>query len=90
MPLQIGKVPIVVPRRKDYGEHVNNHQVKFLRAVAKKKATIIVVEEMDKLLNTIENYDQIIGDMKGGINSNNDKFCKGLGEIVDEMFGEKR
>ena len=25
MPLQIGKVPIVVPRQEKFGEHVNNH-----------------------------------------------------------------
>ena len=25
MPLQYGKIPIVVPRQKQYGEHVNNH-----------------------------------------------------------------
>ena len=26
MPLQLGKTPIVVPRQKRYGEHVNDHQ----------------------------------------------------------------
>ena len=33
MPLQIGKIPIVVPRQKKYDEHVNNHQVEFSTAV---------------------------------------------------------
>ena len=27
MPLQIGKIPVVVPRRKEFDEHINNHQV---------------------------------------------------------------
>ena len=26
-PLQIGKIPIVVPRQEKYGEHVNDHQL---------------------------------------------------------------
>ena len=34
MPLQIGKIPIVVPRKKAYNEHVNDHQVSFCKAVA--------------------------------------------------------
>ena len=29
IPLQMGKTPIVVPRQKKYGEHVNDHQLKF-------------------------------------------------------------
>lgn len=29
MPLQVGKTPIVVPRKADFEEHVNDHQVKF-------------------------------------------------------------
>ena len=33
MPLQIGKIPIVVPRQSKFNEHVNDHQVLFARAV---------------------------------------------------------
>ena len=36
MPLQIGKIPIVVPRQVEFNEHVNNHQVEFAKAVEKK------------------------------------------------------
>jgi len=32
-PLTIGKVPIVVPRQKDFNEHVNNHQLEFVKQV---------------------------------------------------------
>lgn len=85
-PLQIGKTPIVVPRKKEYDEHVNNHQVSFAKAVAERMGTIIVVEEMDELIHAIENYNKIVCGMSGGINSNNIKFCKELGGIVDEMF----
>lgn len=31
MPLQIGKTPIVVPRQYKFGEHVNDHQVAFVK-----------------------------------------------------------
>ena len=50
MPLQIGKTPIVVPRRHEFNEHVNNHQVSFTKAVADRMGTIIVVEDIVPLV----------------------------------------
>ena len=47
MPLQIGKIPIVVPRKKIYNEHVNDHQVNFCEDVSKRQGNIIVVEDID-------------------------------------------
>ena len=57
MPLQIGKTPIVVPRQKQFDEHVNNHQVDFSKAVAERMGTIITVVDINDLENTIVNYD---------------------------------
>lgn len=86
MPLQIGKTPIVVPRKKEYDEHVNNHQVSFSRAVEKRMGTIIVVENVDKIGEAIDGYDSMVRNRKIGINSNNKKFCCELSEIIDGMF----
>lgn len=88
MPLQIGKTPIVVPRRHEFNEHVNDHQVSFSKAVAERMGTIIVAENMDKLGEVITSYDQIINGMRGELKSNNAKFCKRLECIVKEMFNE--
>lgn len=60
MPLQIGKIPIVVPRQHQFGEHVNDHQVEFTRNVAERMGTIIPVEDINNLGDTITNYEQII------------------------------
>lgn len=49
MPLQIGKTPIVVPRQRKYGEHINDHQVEFARNVADRMGTIIPVENVETL-----------------------------------------
>ena len=86
MPLQIGKTPIVVPRRHEFNEHVNDHQVSFSKAVAERMGTIIVVDEMDKLGKTITNYDEIIGGMENGLKSNNELFNENLEKIVNKMF----
>ena len=85
MPLQIGKVPIVVPRNHEFDEHVNNHQILFARAVAERQGNIIVVEDVEKLENVLLNYEKIVGKMKSGLESNNDKFCKDFGRIIDEL-----
>ena len=86
MPLQVGKTPIVVPRKYEFNEHVNDHQVTFSKAVAERMGTIYVVEDMEKLGETIKNYDEIIGGMGTGLNSNNAKFNAELRKIVDGMF----
>ena len=40
-PLTIGKIPIVVPRQKDFNEHVNNHQKDFVEQVVARDNSII-------------------------------------------------
>ena len=90
MPLQVGKVPIVVPRQFKFNEHVNDHQVEFSKAVAERQGNIIVVEDINELGNTILNYDDIIKSMPSEMKSNNAEFNKKLQDIVDDMFGGKR
>ena len=90
MPLQIGKIPIVVPRRHEFNEHVNDHQVSFAKAVADRMGTISVVNDIDKLGETIKNYDEIVAGMKNDLKTNNRKFNEELSKIVDEMFEEKK
>ena len=85
MPLQIGKVPIVVPRKHEFDEHVNDHQVDFCRKVAERQGNIIVVEQIDELGDVLNNYDEIVRTMKSGLTSNNEKFCKEFEKIVQEL-----
>lgn len=85
-PLQIGKIPIVVPRKYDYDEHVNNHQVNFSNAVSERMGTIIVVEDVNKLGTTIDTYYELVGELGRGMTSNNVGFCDQFKKIVDKMF----
>lgn len=87
MPLQIGKTPVVVPRKKQFGEHVNDHQVEFTRHVVQRMENIIPVFEIDELKNVIESYDQIISTLKQGAQSNNHRFNERLIEIVESLMG---
>ena len=89
MPLQIGKIPIVVPRQKQYEEHVNDHQVDFCRAVSQRQGNIILAEEMDALEQAILNYDEITAGMTAGQSSNNAKFNEAFSALVEGLFQKK-
>ena len=71
MPLQIGKVPIVVPRQRKFDEHVNDHQVEFARNVAERMGNIILVEDIEDLKSIIENYDSVKYNIDISMKSNN-------------------
>lgn len=89
MPLQIGKIPIVVPRRHEFNEHVNNHQVSFVKTVAEKMGIVIVVDDIAQLGTTITNYETIVAGMRNGLEANNAQFNEKLIKIVGRMFEDK-
>lgn len=86
MPLQMGKIPIVVPRQHQFNEHVNDHQVEFARNVSSRMGNIILVENIEDLGNVITEYNNIISGMKCGLNSNNTKFCNELEKIISSII----
>ena len=88
MPLQVGKVPIVVPREKRFNEHVNDHQVEFCRAVAQRQSNIIILEDVSLLADTISRYEEIVSKMKNGLQSNNARFCEAFEKIVLDLVRE--
>ena len=86
MPLQIGKIPVVVPRQKQYDEHVNDHQLAFAKALAERQGNLLVVEEIRDLENILINYSQIVASLPLDMKSNNAKFNEALRGIVEELF----
>ena len=86
MPLQMGKIPIVVPRQHQFDEHVNDHQVEFARNVAERMGNIILLEDTSNLGEIIVNYEKKVAGMQHGLKMNNDRFNRELSKIVDNMF----
>ncbi len=85
MPLHIGKIPVVVPRKKEYNEHVNDHQTDFCNKFARIQGNIIVVEDVSGLGEVLEGYETIISRMTNNFHSNNEKFCAEFEKIVKEL-----
>lgn len=84
-PLQIGKIPIVIPRQKQFNEHVNNHQVDFCKKVENKMGNIILVENCEDLKKIIANYEIICKQKNMNLQSDNLKFNTKLEVIVEEL-----
>ena len=89
MPLQIGKIPIVVPRQKQYDEHVNDHQLDFCHAVQKRYGNLIVVDDIHQLSDILQRYDEIVKNMDASMLNNNAVFNKKLSICVQELFRKK-
>ncbi len=88
MPLQMGKIPIVVPRQNRYGEHVNDHQVEFVQKISE-SIDIIPVYDIQELGDIIRKYDSIAsGSVE--LKSNNKEFNEKLEKLVEDMFRKKR
>lgn len=85
-PLQLGKIPIVVPRQYKYNEHVNDHQLDFARKVKERQKNIILVEDINELKDIILKYDEEIKKINKKNTSNNKKFCDEFKKIVNELF----
>ena len=86
MPLQIGKIPVVVPRQKQYEEHVNDHQLVFAKALAERQGNLLVVEDIRELKDILLGYSEIIASIPTDMKSNNQKFNEQLAELVADMF----
>lgn len=86
VPLQMGKIPIVVPRQKKFNEHINDHQMEFVRSVSERMKNIIPVFDIKQMRNIIENYGFLENSMKSRIQKNNAVFCSKFEEIVKELL----
>jgi beta-1,4-N-acetylglucosaminyltransferase len=45
--IRLGKVPIVMPRRKKYNEHVNDHQMQLVQALVEQGRVVAALEPED-------------------------------------------
>ena len=86
MPLSINKIPIVVPRQKKYNEHVNNHQVEFVKQVYQRYKNIIPIYDIKDLKDNISGYNEIVKNMNIEKVSNNKYFCERLDKELRKIF----
>lgn len=78
-----GKVPVVVPRRGDLGEHVNDHQADFVRIVAERQGGIVPVYDTVDLSQAIERARELSRGVT--FKSHNAEFCEELRRMIEKL-----
>ena len=78
--LKCGKKVIAVPRKHEYGEHVNNHQEEIVELFNKKGYIIGTkgVEDLEQAIEKAENYNYV------QYKSDNKKMLKIIEDFIDE------
>lgn len=82
-----GKIPIVVPRQLKFNEHVNDHQLAFVKKVIEKGYNIKLVVDVDHLLETINSFNQ---EDSLDIKSHTPLFVEALDDKINQLLGEKK
>ena len=86
LPLQYNKIPIVVPRKAEFNEHINNHQVEFVKLIERKLNNLIPIYNVEDLGEKIRNYNKLTNLMSERSFSNNKNFNKQFKNVIDDLF----
>ena len=94
--LYSGKVPVVIPRLKRYGEVVDDHQVSFARKL-EKEGRIILVEAVEDLGAAVEEYETRTRELTSRIKKdrispeeNLSRFVRRLEEILLDLSQKRK
>jgi len=80
--VSLKKVPLVMPRSVDFGEHVNNHQIDFANKIQSLNYIKVVT-------NKLEMKDEILGYQENvniDFNGNNDNFMNDFKSIINNLM----
>ena len=89
IPFTYNKIPIVVPRQYEFGEHVDDHQVWFTKKL-EEQGKILAVYDINDLKNAIQNYDKLSAYMVCNFHSNAEEFTEKVEKICESLLTEKR
>lgn len=84
--LELKKIPIVVPRQAQFDEHVNDHQVEFVKLVEERFNNIIGVYDIKNLENIIVKFNNTVAKKNTSSLSHNKEFNEKLSIMVGELF----
>jgi UDP-N-acetylglucosamine transferase subunit ALG13 len=77
----LGRVPIVVPRRPEHGEHVDDHQVRFARSLPPEEALVV---EPGGLLDAVRGFVERRGPPRGEERSR--AFSARFAALIDDLL----
>ena len=81
--MSAGRAPVVVPRRAEFGEHVNDHQADFVRIVAERIGGIVPVFDVGELPQAIAKAREMTSGE--AFKSHNAEFCHDLTKLIEGL-----
>lgn len=87
LPLQYNKIPIVVPRNPLYKEHVDEHQIKFVKKMESQNK-IIAVYDIEEIEECIFQYEHSSMKICVSDNSNLGSFIEKIEEICKGLISK--
>lgn len=82
--LSMGKTPVVVPRLKEFEEHVNNHQIEFVKKIIRRDYPLVMVENIDTLKFKIK---EALDRESNLLEEKNVKFNAHFAKVIDKLMG---
>lgn len=82
-----GKVPIVVPRKRAAGEHVDDHQLHYGRRLSA-AGEVILVEDEAMLSDTIANYHRRVSLMAPPSRHDPARAIQAIRDVARQLIGE--
>ena len=82
--LQLGKIPIVVPRQMKFNEHINDHQLWVSKQVVKIGYSLILCEDVEDILENIISS-KISDTLQKNVNHNTE-FIKLFSAEIYQLF----
>lgn len=83
-PIHYGKIPVVVPRNPKYKEHVDCHQILFVKKLQSENR-VLAVYDIENLKNVIMNYKNLASKCVQGYNKK-EEFIRKFDELVKSKF----
>jgi UDP-N-acetylglucosamine transferase subunit ALG13 len=87
--LSYQKIPIVVPRQKEFNEHVDNHQVLFTKRLTNENK-IIAIYDINDIRNALINYEILIESKTISAKNNTTNFIDKMNKLTEKLFNESR
>lgn len=78
--ISAGRMPVVMPRRAEFGEHINDHQVEFVRQYAERVGGIVPAYEVSDLADAVKKARA--ASANAAISSNSARFCEELRRLI--------
>jgi len=83
----LGKVPIMMARRRAFGEHIDDHQQMFAKRMVE-QGRILLIDKPEDLRKNVVHYNELCGSLHDNSNSVESSLVQHLKEVLNGIAKE--